>query len=103
MSINSDIDFIAMQSFTSACRRGKTSVDLTHEEICNGIEAEFKEFREATNDPSEHLPQFTQRQEELADIILSACTELLKECNKNGPSLPSQVINAKIKFNKTRI
>lgn len=101
MKINRDIDFIAMESFTSACRRGKTSLKLTHEEICNGIESEFKEFRAATDEPSEHLPQFTQRQEELADIILAACTELLKECNENG-FLPSEILNAKIEFNKTR-
>lgn len=84
MKINRDIDFIAMQSFTSACRRGKTSMERTHEEICNGIESEFKEFRAATDEPSEHIPPFTQKQEELADIILSACTDLLKECNSRG-------------------
>lgn len=101
MSFLTDIDIIAIQSFTSACSRGKTSLKMTHEEVCNSIEEEFKEFRDATDEPSEHIPPFTQKQEELADIIIAASTELLKLCVKNE-NMPSQVINAKIKFNWKR-
>lgn len=96
-----DIDFIAMWSFVLACKRGKTRMELSHEDVCNGIEAELNELREATDEPSEHIPQFTQRQEELADIILSAATELLKECSKTCV-LTSDVIKAKIEYNKQR-
>lgn len=101
MTILTDIDIIAIQSFTSACSRGKTSLKMTHEEVCNGIEEEFKEFRDATDEPSEHIPPFTQKQEELADIILAAATELFKLCIKDE-NLPSEVIKAKIKFNWKR-
>ena len=101
MRILTDIDIVAIQSFASAYSRGKTSLKMTHKEVCNSIEEEFKELRDATDEPSEHIPPFTQKQEELVDIILAAAMELLKLCSESE-NMPSQVINAKIKFNWER-
>lgn len=103
MDIRKNADFMAMWAYVHAVRRGKTRNDMTHEEIYNGIKEELDEFMNATDEPSEHLPQFTQRQEELADIILACMTELCKECAaKNTGYNPADVLVAKNEFNANR-
>lgn len=103
MDIRKNADFMAMWAHVHAVRRGKTRNDMTHEENYNGIKEELDEFMNATDEPSEHLPQFTQRQEELADIILACMTELLKECAaKNNGYNPADVLVAKNEFNANR-
>ena len=49
-------------------------------------------------DPSEHLPQYTASVEELADIAISALTELYARVDN-----VEEVIVAKINYNKTRV
>lgn len=104
-----DIDLISMFSLVIALKRDKTSPDLSHEEVCNGIAEELDELRQATDEPSEHIPPYTQRQEELADIILVALTELEMLGNryyqadrKDIADLVSNIIGAKLEYNKTR-
>lgn len=104
-----DIDFVSMFSLAIALKRGKTNPNLSHEEVCNGIAEELDELRQATDEPSEHIPPYTQRQEELADIILAALTELemlsfryYQAGRKDIVNLASNIISAKLKYNKTR-
>jgi len=104
-----DIDFVSMFSFAIALKRGKTSPNLSHEEVCNGISEELDELRQATDEPSEHIPPYTQRQEELADIILAALTELEMLGNryyqagrKDIADLASKIIAAKLEYNRVR-
>lgn len=92
---------MALRSFVAAMKRGKTTFKTSQEEIYNGIISELNEYREATDEPSEHLPQYTQKMEELADIILSGMTELNKLCGSAGISV-SEVLIAKTEFNLNR-
>ena len=92
------INDLAKQAHETAVRRGKTSEDASHLDTFFGILSELKEFREASEvDPSEHLPQYTQSQEELTDVLICCLTELYRrEVNVE------EILIAKINYNKTR-
>lgn len=93
------INDLAKQAHETAVRRGKTSEDASHLDIFFGILSELKEFREASEiDPSEHLPEYTETQEELADVLICCLTEL----HRRGVDV-EKIIKAKIEFNKTRV
>lgn len=93
------INALAKQAHRTAVRRGKTSEDASHLDTFFSILSELKEFREASEiDPSEHLPQYTASVEELADIAISALTELFARVDD-----VEEVIVAKINYNKTRV
>ena len=93
------INKLAKQAHETAVRRGKTSENALHLDSFFGILSELKEFREASEiDPSEHLPQYTASVEELADIAISALTELYARVDD-----VEEVIVAKINYNKTRV
>ncbi len=71
------INQLAQTAFNTAIIRGKTEKDAGHLDAFFGILSELKEFREASEvDPSEHLPEYTQAQEELADVLICCLTEL---------------------------
>ena len=94
-----NINQLAQTAFNTAIIRGKTSKDATHDETFFSILEELREFREASEiDKSEHLPQYTQAQEELADIAIYCLTEL----HRRGVDV-EEIIKAKIEFNKTRV
>lgn len=93
------INDLARQAFNNAIIRGKTSKETSHDDTFFGILEELREFREASEiDPSEHLPQYTASVEELADIAISALTELYARVHN-----VEEVIVAKINYNKTRV
>lgn len=90
------INKLAQTAFDTAIIRGKTSKDISHDDTFFSILEELKEFREASEtDPSEHLPQYTASVEELADIAISALTELYARVDD-----VEEVIVAKIEYNK---
>ena len=93
------INKLAKQAHETAVRRGKTSENALHLDTFFGIFSELKEFREASEiDPSEHLPQYTQAQEELTDVLICCLTEL----HRRGVDV-EEILKAKIEFNKTRV
>lgn len=93
------INQLAQTAFDTAIIRGKTARDMNHLDTFFGILSELKEFRAASEiDPSEHLPQYTASVEELADIAISALTELYARVDN-----VEEVIVAKINYNKTRV
>ena len=88
----------ARKAFHNALRRGKTSVYNYHQDDAKTLMAEMKEFAEASEEmKSEHLPEYTEAQEELADIIIGCMTELFKR----GIDV-DKIIDAKIEFNEQR-
>lgn len=94
----SRINALAEQSYQTAIRRGKTRDNLSHIETASGIYDELEEFRMAFEHiASTHLPQYTEAQEELADIIIACFTEL----HRRGVDV-EKIITDKIKFNETR-
>lgn len=93
------INDLAKQAYNNAIIRGKTSKDTTHDDTFFGILEELKEFREASEiDPSEHLPEYTQAQEELTDVLICCLTEL----HRRGVDV-EEILKAKIEYNKTRV
>ena len=93
------INDLARQAFNNAIIRGKTSKDLSHDETFFGILEELKEFREASEDEkSKHLPEYSEAQEELADVLICCLTEL----HKRGTDV-EKIIKDKVEFNKTRV
>ena len=93
------INKLAQAAYETAVRRGKRGDDTTHLDTFYGILDELKEFREASEiDPSEHLPQYTQSEEELTDVLICCLTELYARVDD-----VEGVIIDKIEFNKTRV
>lgn len=93
------INDLAQTAFDTAIIRGKTEKDADHLDTFFGILSELKEFREASEiEPSEHLPEYTEAQEELADVLICCLTEL----HRRGVDV-ERIIKEKIEFNKTRV
>lgn len=88
---------LAKTSYENALKRGKITPEDTQEIVYLGILAELNEYIDATDNPSEHLPQYTERQEELADVLICCLTELHRE----GVNV-EKIIKEKIEFNKKR-
>lgn len=93
-----DLNLIAKQGYNNALKRGRINEKMTHEEICNGIMEEFKEFMTASGTrPSVHLPEYSEAAEELADIVLCGLTELVRLGIE-----PEKIIMDKFIYNLTR-
>jgi hypothetical protein len=93
------INQLAQTAYETAIIRGKTGKEPNHMDAYFSILDELWEFRAASEiDPSEHLPQYTASVEELADIAISALTELYARVDD-----VEEVIVAKINYNKTRV
>ena len=90
---------LASRSCYNALKRGKTSVFSEHDEDANGIMGEVNEFLLASEERmSEHLPDYTEAQEELADVLISCMTELFKR----GVNV-DDIVRRKIAFNESRV
>ena len=93
------INDLARQAFNNAIIRGKTSKDLSHDETFFGILEELREFRVASEfGKSKHLPEYTEAQEELTDVLICCLTEL----HRRGVDV-EKILRDKIEFNKTRV
>ena len=93
------INNLARQAFNNAIIRGKTSKDLSHDETFFGILEELREFRVASEfGKSKHLPEYTEAQEELTDVLICCLTEL----HRRGVDV-EKILRDKIEFNKTRV
>lgn len=94
-----EINQLAQTAFNTAIIRGKTAKDINHLDTFFGIFSELKEFRDASEiEKSEHLQEYTQAQEELADVLICCLTEL----HRRGVDV-ERIIKEKIEFNKTRV
>ena len=91
------LNTLAQEAYNNALKRGKINPDDDHETRWSGIWQELDEFHHATNQPSEHLPQYTQQQEELTDILICCLTEL----QRSGVNI-RQIIEDKIAYNEQR-
>lgn len=94
-----NINQLAQTAFNTAIIRRKTARDMNHLDTFFGILSELKEFRKASEtEKSEHLPEYTQAQEELTDVLICCLTELhRREVDVE------RIIKEKIEFNKTRV
>lgn len=70
-----------------------------HGESYAAIFRELNEYDLASElTKSEHLPQYTEAEEELTDVLIVCLTEL----HRRGTNI-EEIVKAKISFNKTRL
>lgn len=82
----------------TALRRHKITVHSSHRGLAIGISAEWRELMDAADRPSPHIGGWSEREEEAADIIISAVTYL--ECI--GCRDIEQLIKDKVAYNEQR-
>ena len=93
-----DLNGIASEAFYNALKRGKTSVFSSHNDVFIQIMDEVWEYKNASEtNKSEHLPEYTEAQEELADVLICCLTEL----HKRGVNVEA-IVEAKVEYNKRR-
>lgn len=93
---------LAIETYQTAIERRKiTDTHDSHEqhiEAHNSLLEEIKEFSWASEmRESNHLPGYTEAQEELADILITCLTEL----HRRGTDI-EKIVSEKVKYNKTR-
>lgn len=94
-----DLNKAARRAYNNALARGKVTKAVNHEETVSTLSEEFEEMRRAgEEESSEHLREYTEMQEELADIIIGSMTELMKR----GTDI-EMLLHRKLKFNEARV
>lgn len=89
---------LAVRCFEIAMRRGKINQFTSGKAIILAISSEWRELLEATKFKSEHLPQYSEQEEEAADIIITTLTYL----HRIGCEDVERLIKDKISFNEKR-
>lgn len=89
---------LAAKCFEIAMRRGKINKYTSARAILMAISAEWRELTQATKFRSGHIPQYSEQEEEAADVIISTLTYLKRIGCKNI----EQLIKDKIEFNEKR-
>lgn len=89
---------LAEKSYHIDMRRGKINIHTSRRAIINAISTEWRELFNAQKEPSNHLPQYTEQEEEAADVIITTMTFL----HKIGCNNIEQLIRDKIDFNDHR-
>lgn len=93
-----DLNALSSNCHKIATKRGKVCYKIIHWKSASSISDELMEFIEANEEkPSEHLPEYTEAQEELADILITCLTEL----DRRKVDV-EEIIMKKIEFNKIR-
>lgn len=93
-----NLNNIAALCAENAKRRGKVGYDVSHVLTWWSISNELKEFDGASETgPSDHLPEYTEAQEELADILITCLTEL----HHRNVDVEA-IITKKLEFNQNR-
>lgn len=97
-----DLNKFGKRAYMSALKRGKitvaTDAPTMHAEMVEGILAETGEAVNASEVLNgDHLPEYTEVVEELADIAIAAMTEL----HRRGVDI-EKVLHIKMKYNERR-
>lgn len=94
-----DLNHIADECGKTALKRGQIREGYFHHmEVVPAIRRELLEYTQAKeNNPSEHIPEYTESEEEIADILIICLTELSRR-NVNV----EEIITKKLEFNKIR-
>lgn len=94
-----ELNKIAQKAYNNAVLRKKVTLYSSHQEDVDSLMEEMKEFAEASETKdSEHLPLYTEADEELADILISCLTELFKR----GVNV-DKLVDDKMEFNEKRV
>lgn len=89
---------LAERCYQIALKRGKINIYTSRRAIINAISTEWRELSQAEKSKSNHLPKYSQQEEEAADVIITTLTFL----QKIGCSDIERLIKDKIMFNEHR-
>lgn len=89
---------LAEKCYQIALRRGKINIYTSRRAIINAISTEWRELSGAAKERSNHLPKYSEQEEEAADVIITTMTFL----QKIGCSDIEQLIKDKIDYNEHR-
>lgn len=93
-----DLNNIAALCAENAKKRGKVGNKVLHGITWCSLDDELEEFYKASESkPSYHLPEYTEAQEELADILITCLTEL----HRRNVDVEA-IITKKLEFNQNR-
>lgn len=97
-----DLNKFAKRAYQCALRRGQIhealSLHLLHQETVESLNREVSEVIGASETLyADHVPMFTEVQEEIADVLIVCCTELYRR----GIDLEA-LLHAKMKYNENR-
>ena len=95
------MNHLAQEAYETALKRKQITKDNTfmHGKSYVAILSELEEYDLASElTKSGHLPQYTEAEEELTDILIVCLTEL----HRRGTNI-EEIVKAKIEFNKTRL
>lgn len=97
-----DLNKFGKRAFNNAMQRAKISdeknLETLHGQTCGSLDEEIRECVIASEtEKSEHLSDYTQIAEELADVAIVAFTEMYRR----GIDI-ERVLHEKMKFNETR-
>lgn len=94
-----DLNKLAQRCFDNAIRRGKIKTSLIdHQETVETLGEEFMEMVKSKESVwSEHLLDFTETEEELADILIGCLTEL----HKRNVDI-KEIVTKKVEYNENR-
>ncbi|MFR1326623.1 MAG: hypothetical protein ACLSCE_10375 [Bacteroides cellulosilyticus] len=89
---------LAVKCYRTAIKRGKIGRHSSPKAIITAISKEWRELCEATEYRSNHIPKYSECEEEAADIIIASLTYL----QRIGCRDIEQLIKDKINFNAQR-
>lgn len=97
-----DLNKFGKRAYTSALKRGKitdtTDIPTMNREMCQGVGDKYSEVVKGSELlHGDHLPQYTEVVEELADVTIAAMAELYRR----GIDI-EKVLHEKMKYNETR-
>lgn len=96
-----DLNKYARTAMVSAVLRGKVSITSDLDERHANLKSLYEEVEEVKQaselHPSEHLPNYTEVEEELADVLIGTLTEL----TVRGVNV-EKIIRDKVRFNNKR-
>lgn len=87
---------LAAKCFDIALRRGRINKFSSGKAFILAISAEWRKLMSATKYRSEHLPQYSEQEEEAADVIISTLTYL----RRIGCEDIEQLIRDKVEFDE---
>ena len=89
---------LAVKCYRTAIKRGKIGKHSSPKAIITAISKEWRELCEATEYRRNHIPKYSECEEEAADIIIASLTYL----QRIGCRDIEQLIKDKINFNAQR-
>lgn len=90
---------LAKRCFDIALKRKKMTETTSPKAVVLAISSEWRELAEAGKDRSNHIPSWSEREEEAADVIIATLTYL----EKIGCNDIEQLLKDKVEFNSYRV